>query len=263
MWIQIIIIALVTAITGFTNPITDGGNIGKAVMIEKMQEGYAPIVVLELFTSQGCSSCPPADALLKKMKQQSDPKVFTLSYHVDYWNYIGWKDPFSQHSFTEKQRSYNLKFGNTSIYTPQMVINGSGHFVGSDAAVLASKMASYGKISVANKVTINKLTRVSDSMRCSFVISGDLDGKNVRAVLVLDERTTVVSRGENRNRKLINSNIVVAEEWMPARKSQASLSIRLPEILLPGDGLKLVLIIEDEAHDITGATEEMVPAQAL
>ena len=78
---------------------------------------YEPIVVLELFTSQGCSSCPPADVLLNKVKKQYTSEVFALSYHVDYWDYIGWKDPFGDAKFAQKQRQYNIKFRNNSNYT--------------------------------------------------------------------------------------------------------------------------------------------------
>lgn len=81
---------------------------------------FDPIIVLELFTSQGCSSCPPADVLLNKVKEQYPRKVFALSYHVDYWNYIGWEDPFSNAMFTKKQRFYNQKFKYKSNYTPQL-----------------------------------------------------------------------------------------------------------------------------------------------
>jgi hypothetical protein len=85
---------------------------------------HEPVVVLELFTSQGCSNCPSADLSLQKVKKEDKNGVFTLSYHVGYWNYIGWKDPFSKAIYAEKQRKYNVKFRNNSNYTPQVVVNG-------------------------------------------------------------------------------------------------------------------------------------------
>lgn len=90
------------------------------------------IVVLELFTSQGCSSCPAADVQLEEAKKNYPERVFALSYHVDYWNYIGWEDPFSKKAYTFKQREYNQKFRSSSNYTPQLVVNGKEHFGGSD-----------------------------------------------------------------------------------------------------------------------------------
>src|SRR6185295_6297026 len=89
----------------------------------------APIVV-ELFTSQGCSSCPPADRLLSTLR--SDPRVVPLAFHVDYWNYIGWTDPFSSARWSQRQQAYARAFASNRIYTPQLVVNGTSECVGSN-----------------------------------------------------------------------------------------------------------------------------------
>ncbi|MDO1583977.1 thioredoxin family protein [Rhizobium oryzicola] len=98
----------------------------------------APKGVVELFTSQGCASCPPADANLKKLVEQGD--VIALSYHVDYWNYVGWTDTMSSKENTERQYGYAHSFGRSSVYTPQAVINGRDHVKGTDLGAINTKI---------------------------------------------------------------------------------------------------------------------------
>ena len=119
---------------------------------EKYDSEIDNIVVLELFTSQGCSSCPPADRLLDEVKND---KIIALSYHVDYWNYIGWDDPFSAKKYTERQKLYSNKFNSSTIYTPQLVINGQEHIVGSNKSLLYTKLRYYSKKKNLNTVRLS------------------------------------------------------------------------------------------------------------
>ena len=96
-------------------------------------------VIVELFTSQGCSSCPPADAYFKALKEQ--PDVLALSYHVDYWDYLGWRDTLGGAEFSERQYDYAESRGDKNVYTPQMIINGGKHFVGSQRNQVSSAIA--------------------------------------------------------------------------------------------------------------------------
>ena len=89
-----------------------------------------PKAVLELFTSQGCSSCPPADKLAEELAK--DPKLVVISYPVDYWDYLGWKDTLARHEFTDRQRAYGAKRGDNQVYTPQVVVSGGSHVIGSE-----------------------------------------------------------------------------------------------------------------------------------
>ncbi|SHH09637.1 DUF1223 domain-containing protein [Flagellimonas flava] len=222
---------------------------------EVLEETYEPVVVLELFTSQGCSSCPPADVLLNKAKKQFPETVFALSYHVDYWNYIGWKDPFSKSVYTKKQRDYNRKFRYSSNYTPEMVVNGREHFVGSNASKLFTKVDAYKNRNSANKVLLTNVKQSGGTIDFEYSVLGDVDTKLLRTVLVLDERTTSVTRGENRNRTLKNSNIVVAEDYIPlsAREGKGVLSV--PEIVRGNDKLTLIALVEADNLDITAAAK--------
>lgn len=226
--------------------------------INLIEGTYEPIVVLELFTSQGCSSCPPADVLLNKAKKNYPNKIFALSYHVDYWNYIGWKDPFSNEQFSTKQSFYNRKLGYRGNYTPEVVINGREHFVGSNAAKVNAKISQYGQVNAENKIAISNLERNNRSLSFDFIVEGNLQDKLVRAVLVLDERTTVVKRGENRNRTLTNSNIVVLEKYLEAKGGEGNTNLEIPPLVGSNDTVSLMLIVETDALDITGATKKRV-----
>ncbi|WP_296321500.1 thioredoxin family protein [Winogradskyella sp.] len=209
-------------------------------------------VVLELFTSQGCSSCPPADELLKEVRSDN---VIALSYHVDYWNYIGWKDPFSKKTFTDKQRKYGSKFYSSTIYTPQVVINGREHFVGSKQRLLQQKIQEYSKQNHKSEIIVSKAAKSSDYVTFDYNIENLDTNDNLRIVLVIDERKTSVKRGENRNRELINSNIVVSEQKFKLNTSKGKGSIHIPNIVEDKDDLTLVLILENNNLDIHTATQ--------
>jgi len=223
---------------------------------DRTTEGdFEPIVVLELFTSQGCSSCPPADILLDKVKNQYPEKVFALSYHVDYWNYIGWEDPFSNANYTKKQSFYNRKFRNNSNYTPQMVINGQEHFVGSNATKLNSKIGKYSTGRAANPIDIVKAGLRNAQIAFDYAVVGYINDKTLRAVLVLDEKTTTVKRGENRNRTLKNSNIVVQEKYIDLKGNSGSGTIQIPSWIDQNDKLQLMVLVENDNMDILGAAK--------
>ena len=104
-----------------------------------VQAGEVNPVVVELFTSQGCSSCPPADAVLSKLAQR--PDVLALSFHVDYWDNLGWKDPFASRLNTDRQKAYRDAFGNAQIYTPQMVVAGISEMPGFTASAVTAAIA--------------------------------------------------------------------------------------------------------------------------
>lgn len=216
---------------------------------------YEPFVVLELFTSQGCSSCPPADMLLEKTKNRALENVIALSYHVDYWNYIGWLDPFSDPSFTLKQQKYNIKFRNRSNYTPQLVVNGSEHFVGSKAETLNSAIDKYLVLRKENFVDVIFKNQENDRLFFEFEVKGEIAEKKLRGILALDKRVTEVKRGENKSRTLSNDNIVVVEKYFPLLKAKGLRHLEIPDMVRPGEKLLLVLLLENEEHDILGAAK--------
>lgn len=222
-----------------------GSNVGK--------ESYSPIVVMELFTSQGCSSCPAADRLLNEIRKVADKNVITLSYHVDYWNYIGWEDPFSSSDFAVKQSLYNVKFNSQGNYTPQLVINGKEHFVGSDRALVLSKISNYKEQPALNEVLLYEVKKDRDLVSFGFRIEGDIKNKSIKALLVLDERTTLVKRGENRNKLLVNSNIVLFEKIENLHSNTGNMMIEIPGSINSAEAMHLVVLIENEIYDISAA----------
>lgn len=220
------------------------------------KDNFKPVVVLELFTSQGCSSCPSADKLLKEVKQTYNAKdVITLSYHVDYWDYIGWKDPFAKAAFTNKQRVYGQKFYSSSIYTPQIVINGKEHFVGSQRNTMNIKLKSYLSKPSSNQVIISNSRIDGSKVNFDYNIKGDISNKSIRLALVINDRETYVKRGENRSRTLKNSNIVVSEFNFNLKETSGLGQISIPELVKNDDQLRVVVIVEDERLNITGASQ--------
>ena len=211
------------------------------------------VIVLELFTSQGCSSCPPADRLLEEVKSN---RIIALSYHVDYWNYIGWKDPFSKSVYTDKQRDYGIKFNSSTIYTPQLVINGKEHIVGSDRQLLNQKITKYSKSKTTNKVSLSEVSKSDDDVSFNYKVEGGLEDTYIRTILVINERKTSVKRGENRNRELVNTNVVVSEQRFKLDVSSGKGSIVIPKIVASSDDLSLIVVVENNDLDITGASQK-------
>ncbi|WP_298761234.1 thioredoxin family protein [uncultured Psychroserpens sp.] len=219
-------------------------------------ETYPPVTVLELFTSQGCSSCPPADKLLTAIQDRDDKNsVIALSYHVDYWNYIGWKDPFSKASFSDKQRLYSRKFNSSTIYTPQVVVNGKEHFVGSNEVVMKNKLKAYASIASKNKIDVTSIVNSQGNISFEYIIGGSIRNKVLRVALVIEERITKIARGENRNRTLKNSNIVVLEDKLNLKSAKGTHQLTIPNLVNKTDKIKLVFIIQNSDLDVIGASQ--------
>ncbi len=180
-------------------------------------------ILIELFTSEGCSSCPPADALLQKLDRLQPvhgAQLIVLSEHVDYWNHIGWKDPYSSHLYSERQSGYASRFELDSDYTPQMVVDGRRQFVGSDtrsadqALIEAAKMpkvhVTVSEISIDAEHNLRAHVEVEN---LTSIVGNHDSGKNnstnnVYAALVLAHAESQVSGGENSGRQLTHTNVV-------------------------------------------------------
>ncbi|HEX2223688.1 MAG TPA: DUF1223 domain-containing protein [Thermoanaerobaculia bacterium] len=173
-------------------------------------------VVLELFTSQGCSSCPPADRLLSKLERNPRlaGKVIPLSFHVDYWNYIGWTDPFSSPRWSERQRAYGRAFRSNRIYTPQLVVNGQSECVGSNEAEVMRRVGRALAAEPAGRVNLSVQPAGNDGqlrLQVEALIAraskkeGNLD---LWVAIYETGLTTPVGSGENASRTLKNDYVV-------------------------------------------------------
>ncbi|WP_353062560.1 DUF1223 domain-containing protein [Tunturibacter psychrotolerans] len=170
-------------------------------------------VLVELFTSEGCSSCPPADALLAKLDHEQpiqNAEIIILEEHVDYWDDLGWHDRFSSHQYTERQSQYSARLGVDGVYTPQMIVDGTDQFVGND-----SFHAHRSITSAAQKIKLNlSLSRpVVDAHKISSSVSvpGSSPSQahaELYAALVDSTDTTDVHNGENGGRRLQHAGVV-------------------------------------------------------
>lgn len=169
-------------------------------------------VVLELFTSQGCSSCPTADALLRKLRREDfeGVTVIPLAYHVDYWNHLGWSDPFSSPRWSQRQRDYARVFKTSQIYTPQLVINGTTQLVGSAESAIRTEIARQRKSAERGAVSIRKAVRSGNQVRIDLQAQLDPPSAQAAVCVVLFENdvTTSVASGENARKRLANDAIV-------------------------------------------------------
>ncbi len=162
------------------------------------------LVVVELFTSQGCSSCPPADALLGELTERDE--VLPLALHVDYWDYIGWKDKFADPEHTERQKGYARVAGSRSIYTPQMIVGGKDHVVGYKPMKLAMLIDRHGETPEPVDV---EATRNGQTITVKLRAESPLPGRyDVVLVRYLPEESVNIRRGENAGRTLSYHNIV-------------------------------------------------------
>ncbi|MEX0302807.1 MAG: DUF1223 domain-containing protein [Leisingera sp.] len=199
-------------------------------------QSAAEPVVVELYTSQGCSSCPPADALLHKLAERDD--VLPLALHVDYWDYIGWKDQFGKPAHTRRQKGYAHTGGRRMIYTPQMIIMGQDDVVGADAMKVADAIERHQEQPRPVSLSVD---RQGEELVIRLQPRVQMAGGKliVQLVRYTPKRTVSIKRGELAGRTFTYANVVedlqVAAEWDGAGDLEFSVPV-------PGDQLAAVLV---------------------
>lgn len=171
-----------------------------------------PFAVVELFTSEGCSSCPPADKLLRQIindAEENQQNIYGLGFHVSYWNQLGWRDEFSDEAFTERQKKYAKILPDTQVYTPQMIVNGVKVFVGSNPkeAEKAIHHALSQKASASIRL-YGDLETDSDLVQLKYDIQGAEAGQILNVALVEQNLANYISSGENKGYMLHHDNVV-------------------------------------------------------
>jgi hypothetical protein len=175
------------------------------VAVPALAQGASGTVV-ELFTSQGCSSCPPADAYLTKLAQE--PGVIALALHVDYWDYIGWEDTFAKSQFTDRQRAYAKAAGSATIYTPQMIVAGKDLAVGSDPDAVAGMIRRHQS---AAAMVVLQLMREGETVSIRAAARVALPSAlTVQLVRYKPTAVVAIQRGENAGRTIEYTNIVTS-----------------------------------------------------
>lgn len=203
--------------------------------------------VVELFTSQGCSSCPPADALLAQIATRQD--VIALALHVDYWDYIGWADTFGDPAYTTRQRAYARAMGENMVYTPQMIINGKSMIVGSDTEALVAAL----QPDDAEDAPVLRLSRSGGTLSIRADAAPDLSAP-VRVMLVRyhPRAEVAIQRGENRGRTITYTNIVTSLTDIGQWDGSSALQM---DVGATGKQMSVVLLQEAGPGRIVAAAE--------
>lgn len=229
---------------------------GIAAATGEALSGQQAKTVIELYTSQGCSSCPPADKLLGKLAGRSD--VIALTFPVDYWDYLGWKDTLASPAYSARQRAYAKARGDGQVYTPQVVIDGATHEVGSHASSIKRAISKSKEKLKSARVSLEMHT---EDDRLIITVGAAPEGSRVKPAtiwlaLVKKSKSVKISRGENRGRTITYHRVVRHMTPVGHWKGE-KVSIKLPKEHLQNtdaDGCT-VLLQQDSAGPVLAAVE--------
>jgi hypothetical protein len=218
----------------------------------------AGVAVVELFASQGCSSCPPAEAVLADVQKESAKAgrpVYPLVFHVDYWNHLGWADPFSDPAYTARQQGYASALHLDSLYTPQMIVNGRTQFVGSNRPQCDRAIADALATPATDAVTAVVTADDANGHKLVYTVEGPVADSVLNVAVVEDNLSTKVERGENGGQTLDQPSVV---RWFKTVRLEKAGPGQISIPALRGVDSKnahvLVYIQKSDSRTITGAT---------
>jgi hypothetical protein len=207
--------------------------------------------VVELFTSQGCSSCPPADRVLADIAR--DPRIVALSFSVDYWDYLGWRDTFAKPEFTKRQRSYAEARGDRTVYTPQVVVNGRDHLIGSDHAGINASLAAFK--AAGHGMSIDVTARVEGDRIIVRVPPGRIPDGSKAAVWIASFRgpeSVEIENGENAGKAVTYANVV--DRWQVLGMWDGDeMTVELPISDIAGDhSVGCAVVLQTKKNGVPG-----------
>jgi len=215
------------------------------------------IALVELFTSEGCSSCPPADALLAQLAQDKtlDGHVLTIAYHVDYWDNLGWKDRFDSPAFTDRQSNYSRAFGLDQVYTPQMIVNGQTQFVGSDRAMADKAIAAALREPPPADLDLSASFKQPGMIHVRWKATGVDAGETLQLVLIENDLHTAIQAGENAGRTLDHQSVARAIAAQPLAKdtTQGEADLTVPPDAKPANLQVVGFVQNDNTMAVVGA----------
>jgi hypothetical protein len=223
------------------------------VAIIRPVDAAEPRAVVELFTSQGCSACPPADRIIGELAK--DPSVIALSMPIDYWDYLGWKDTLADARFSARQKAYSQARGDRDVYTPQVVVNGTAHLIGSDRAGIESAIGNTEKADGVMSVPVT-MTIAGKQITVTVAASGNSPAAAHGEIWICSVSKAIpisVGRGENRGHELTYYNVVrnllKVGDW---NGSSGSWTVPLENISREGVDAAVVYV-QDGSRDKPGA----------
>lgn len=242
----IIFLAFQVLFTSYKRQIRDDKNI-------PAPEGFA---LVELFTSEGCSSCPPADEAVGRLRGWKK-NVYVLSFHVDYWDYLGWKDIFSDAAYSKRQQNYGDLFRLSSIYTPQIVVNGKVQFVGSDETTLRTTIEKDLKEIPKTELQIKVQPANNNQFAVSWQTNSSPETK-INLALVQIFTKDHIQRGENKGQTLNHYFTVRDFQSLPANKGSKTTILTIPPELRPSDCSIIVFLQNPKTGSVIAAMQSSI-----
>ncbi len=212
--------------------------------VSASSKGFA---VIELFTSEGCSSCPPADEVASNFAIEYKTRVYILGFHVDYWDRLGWKDGFSDAGYTKRQQQYVTAFNLNSVYTPQVIVNGKSQFVGSEKNKIGNAIQKELETTFNTGIEIRARAKDLRSVHVTYNIK-PINGLLINIALVQLHAETSVKRGENGGRYLRHINVVRDFKTLPADKSNKGEALLMLPAGLTKDSCSIIAYTQDSRN---------------